>query len=91
MFWLLLVLLPLALAALLWMAGYLIATLVWLTPFLKAKLWVARLLVVGPFRLVDTQRAYIIGKEVEWIVRKRHGPVNMRQGYGKLLEKGWAE
>jgi hypothetical protein len=67
--------------------GFLIGGLVFLTPFLKLKLRLACVLVAAPFRLVSKGLYLEVSKEVEWIVRARHGKKDLREGYAKLLEK----
>jgi hypothetical protein len=88
--WLFLLLIP-GLAALLWLYGFLAATLVWIVPFTKVKIRLARLLIVTPFRLIDRGLANEVATEVEWLVRMRHGKRVHRKQYAELLKEVWED
>lgn len=74
-----------------WLAGFLGALLIRLTPTIDAKVLVARTLVSTPFLLVSRELAWEIGQEVEWIVRKRYDKDELRGMFAKLLDVAWED
>lgn len=74
-----------------WLAGFLGALLIRLTPTIDAKVFVARALVALPFYLVSRELAWEVGQEVEFIVRMRYDKDELRGMHAKVLELAWED
>lgn len=76
-----------------WLYGFAVAALVSVAPTLTGKLWVAWLLIPGPFRIFGYVPLGEVEREVEWIVRIRYTTGQERATralFAKLLADAWS-